>query len=47
MKNPFTAESAEDAEKNSALCGECTHQVHKYIANDPENTYQDCVSWQL
>jgi hypothetical protein len=24
-----------------------THQVHKYIASDHENTYQDCVSEQL
>jgi hypothetical protein len=24
-----------------------THQVHKYIGSDHENTYQDCVSGQL
>ena len=47
MTNSFIAGSTEEGEKDSALSGECTHQVHKYIANDPENTYQDCVSWQL
>jgi len=29
MKNPFTAESVEEGEKNSALSGESMQQLHK------------------